>query len=157
MNKQKLIEFLKYVKQQRNDFVKIAGTYSVGKHNKLRTEIDSLLIAYDQMAERLHISTQSQQQGVDQPNEEKECTRDDLVKLFYELQTKAYNEEYHNYYYKETNQIIREFFDNNILEPPPEVEEKKSCSRCSHYYTRGDHNDCDSCNDEYSNFNPPKQ
>lgn len=47
--------FLEYIKQQRNDFVKIAGTYTVTDHLKLRTEIDNLLIAYDQMSERLRV------------------------------------------------------------------------------------------------------
>ena len=42
-------KFLEYIKEQRNDFVRIAGTYSITGHLQLRTEIDSLLIAYDQM------------------------------------------------------------------------------------------------------------
>lgn len=50
---EEMTEFLKFIKEQRNDFVKVAGTYDVSNHLKLRTEIDSLLIAYDQMEERL--------------------------------------------------------------------------------------------------------
>ena len=45
--------FLEYIKEQREDFVKIVGQYPIRDHLELRTEIDSLLIAYDQMAERL--------------------------------------------------------------------------------------------------------
>lgn len=37
-----------YLKQARWDFAKVAGKYPVEKHLELRTEIDSLLIAYDQ-------------------------------------------------------------------------------------------------------------
>ncbi len=47
------MKFLDYIKQQRNEFVKVAGTYPVSEHLTLRTEIDSLLIAYDQMTGKL--------------------------------------------------------------------------------------------------------
>lgn len=43
--------FLEYIINQRRDFVKIAVKYSVKNNLRLRTEIDSLLIAYDQMVE----------------------------------------------------------------------------------------------------------
>lgn len=38
--------------QVRREFAQIAATYDVGKHNALRTEIDSLLIMYDQAIEK---------------------------------------------------------------------------------------------------------
>jgi len=40
---------LKYYKAQRESFVKVIKKYTVGEHLELRTEVDSLLIAYDQM------------------------------------------------------------------------------------------------------------
>ena len=36
---------------------------------------------------------------------------DRLARLFYELEADAYNADYHNYYYKEANQIIRKHFE----------------------------------------------
>lgn len=45
--------FLKYIHEQREEFAKIALTYSVDDHLELRTKIDNLIIAYDQMAERV--------------------------------------------------------------------------------------------------------
>ena len=50
---EKQLTFLECVKEQRSSFAKIAATYTVSEHLDLRTEIDSLLIIYDQMAERL--------------------------------------------------------------------------------------------------------
>ncbi len=50
-------EFLKEAKEVRNEFVKIAGQYSVREHLELRTEIDTLLIMYDQACERVRAST----------------------------------------------------------------------------------------------------
>lgn len=45
--------------------------------------------------------------------------REELLKdLFAELEGKAYNAEYHNYYYKEANQVIRAFFERTF--PPSE-------------------------------------
>ena len=52
-------EFLKECKEVRNDFVQIAGQYSVGEHLKLRTEIDTLLIMYDQLCERVRLANNS--------------------------------------------------------------------------------------------------
>lgn len=49
-------EFLKECKEVRNDFVAIAGQYTVGEHLKLRTEIDTLLIMYDQLCERVRLA-----------------------------------------------------------------------------------------------------
>lgn len=46
-------EFLKECKEVRNDFVAIAGLYTVDEHLVLRTEIDTLLIMYDQLCERV--------------------------------------------------------------------------------------------------------
>mgnify|MGYP000651361212 CR=1 FL=1 len=40
--------FEDYLKQARQDFAKVASEYTVTEHLKLRTAIDSLLIAYDQ-------------------------------------------------------------------------------------------------------------
>jgi hypothetical protein len=40
--------FEDYLKQARQDFAKVASQYTVTEHLKLRTAIDSLLIAYDQ-------------------------------------------------------------------------------------------------------------
>ena len=50
-------EFLKEAKEVRNEFVKIAGQYSVGEHLELRTEIDTLLIMYDQACERVRVGS----------------------------------------------------------------------------------------------------
>jgi hypothetical protein len=49
-------EFLKECKEVRNNFAKIAGQYTVSEHLKLRTEIDTLLIMYDQLCERVRVS-----------------------------------------------------------------------------------------------------
>ena len=40
--------FEDYLKQARKDFAEVASEYTVTEHLKLRTAIDSLLIAYDQ-------------------------------------------------------------------------------------------------------------
>ena len=49
--------------------------------------------------------------------------REELLKaLFAELEGKAYNAEYHNYYYKEANQVIRAFFERTF--PPAEGAEE---------------------------------
>jgi aromatic ring hydroxylase len=47
-------EFLEYLKDERNRFVKAAVKYDTHEHNELRTAIDSLLIAYDQAREKLN-------------------------------------------------------------------------------------------------------
>lgn len=49
------VSFLEYIEQQRDIFVNTAVKYTVSEHLELRTEIDSLLIAYDQMAEKLRV------------------------------------------------------------------------------------------------------
>ena len=49
-------QFLKECKEVRNDFVKVAGTYDISNHLELRTEIDSLLIMYDQLCERVRLA-----------------------------------------------------------------------------------------------------
>lgn len=49
-------DFLKECKQVRNDFVRIAGQYSVKENLELRTEIDTLLIMYDQLCERINLT-----------------------------------------------------------------------------------------------------
>lgn len=52
-----------------------------------------------------------------------EMKREELLKaLFAELEGKAYNAEYHNYYYKEANQVIRAFFERTF--PPAECARK---------------------------------
>lgn len=61
-------EFLKECKEVRNDFVQIAGQYSVGEHLKLRTEIDTLLIMYDQLCERVRV-------GDTHPDTESKCNK----------------------------------------------------------------------------------
>lgn len=45
--------FLRYIHEQREEFVKIALTYTVDDHLELRTKIDDLIIAYDQMTTRI--------------------------------------------------------------------------------------------------------
>lgn len=52
-------EFLKECKEVRNEFVAIAGQYTVDEHLKLRTEIDTLLIMYDQLCERVRLADSS--------------------------------------------------------------------------------------------------
>lgn len=54
-------EFLKECKEVRDNFAAIAGLYTVDEHLVLRTEIDSLLIMYDQLCERVRLA--------DSPNE----------------------------------------------------------------------------------------
>ena len=49
-------QFLKECKEARDDFAKIARQYNVGDHLELRTEIDSLLIMYDQLCERVRVA-----------------------------------------------------------------------------------------------------
>jgi hypothetical protein len=44
--------FEEYLNQERRDFAKVASRYTVDEHLKLRTAIDSLLIAYDQAVEK---------------------------------------------------------------------------------------------------------
>ena len=44
--------FEEYLKQARQEFVKVANGYTVSQHLKLRTAIDSLLIAYDQATDQ---------------------------------------------------------------------------------------------------------
>ena len=46
-------EFLNYIRSQRKAFAEIAYKYDPKKYLKLRTVIDDLLIAYDQMYELL--------------------------------------------------------------------------------------------------------
>lgn len=46
-------EFEDFVKRQRAEFSKVVSTYDPHGHNALRTESDSLLIAYDQMLDKL--------------------------------------------------------------------------------------------------------
>lgn len=46
-------DFINYLKVEREDFAKVASTYSPSEHNALRTAIDSLLIAYDQATDKL--------------------------------------------------------------------------------------------------------
>lgn len=52
-------EFLKECKEVRDDFTAIAGLYTVDEHLVLRTEIDSLLIMYDQLCERVRVADSS--------------------------------------------------------------------------------------------------
>ena len=51
------MDFIEYVKEERRKFVRIASIYSVEDHTLLRTKIDDLLIAYDQMVEKLENET----------------------------------------------------------------------------------------------------
>ena len=46
-------QFIKEAKEVRESFVEIAGQYSISDNLKLRTEIDSLLIMYDQALQML--------------------------------------------------------------------------------------------------------
>ena len=46
-------DFETYLQQAREDFCKVAYKYDITDHLELRTEIDSLLIAYDQAVEAL--------------------------------------------------------------------------------------------------------
>lgn len=48
--------FKDYLKQARLDFIKVVQTYTVTEHLKLRTAIDSFLIAYDQATDSVIIS-----------------------------------------------------------------------------------------------------
>lgn len=41
-------EFIEYLKEERKQFARVASHYNVTNHRILRTQIDSLLIAYDQ-------------------------------------------------------------------------------------------------------------
>ena len=50
-------EFLKECKETRDDFVKIAGQYSISDNLELRTKIDTLLIMYDQACERVRVGS----------------------------------------------------------------------------------------------------
>ena len=52
-------EFLKECKEVREDFVAIAGLYTVDEHLVLRTKIDSLLIMYNQLCERVRLADSS--------------------------------------------------------------------------------------------------
>ena len=45
--------FKKEAKQTRREFAAVAAQYTVDEHLKLRTEIDSILIMYDQILDRL--------------------------------------------------------------------------------------------------------
>lgn len=54
MNNQQ--NFLDECKEIRNNFAGFVGQYSVGEHLKLRTQIDSLLIMYDQLCERVRVN-----------------------------------------------------------------------------------------------------
>ena len=49
-------QFLKECKEVRDDFAKIARQYNVCDNLELRTEIDSLLIMYDQLCERVRVA-----------------------------------------------------------------------------------------------------
>lgn len=49
-------QFLKECKETRDAFVKVAGTYNISDNLELRTEIDSLLIMYDQLCERVRLA-----------------------------------------------------------------------------------------------------
>lgn len=49
-------QFLKECKETRDAFVKVAGTYNISNNLELRTEIDSLLIMYDQLCERVRLA-----------------------------------------------------------------------------------------------------
>lgn len=49
---QKESTFYNEALQVRKEFVRVAATYDVGRHNALRTEIDSLLIMYDQAIQK---------------------------------------------------------------------------------------------------------
>ncbi|TRZ80537.1 hypothetical protein D4R86_04255 [bacterium] len=68
---------------------------------------------------------------------EKGIAEFDLMDLFDDLQKNAYNAEYHNYHFKEANQIIRKHFearfasqakitDEECFEPSTEITGKKA-------------------------------
>ena len=46
-------DFETYLQQAREDFCKVAHKYTITDHLELRTAVDSLLIAYDQVVEAL--------------------------------------------------------------------------------------------------------
>lgn len=46
-------EFIEYLKEERRQMARVASHYTVDSHRILRTQIDSLLIAYDEAVERL--------------------------------------------------------------------------------------------------------
>ena len=52
--------------------------------------------------------------------DEKAIVEFDLNDLFDDLQNNAYNVEYHNYYYKEANQIIRKHFEAHFNKDIPD-------------------------------------
>lgn len=67
-------------------------------------------------------------------------TREERLKaLFDELERDAYNAEYHNYYYKEANQIIRKHFEHPL--PPAEGAEQRIRVRniLQDFYRRGEY------------------
>jgi hypothetical protein len=55
-------EFIHECKEARNALVKIVGLYGIDDHLLLRTEIDSLLVMYDQLCERV-LSADVKMQG----------------------------------------------------------------------------------------------
>tara|TARA_R110000772_G_scaffold64836_1_gene144836 strand:+ start:793 stop:1155 length:363 start_codon:yes stop_codon:yes gene_type:complete len=58
--------FEEYLKQSRIDLCEIAQVYTIDEHRPLRTRIDSLLIAYDQAAEKALRPSISEQENYDQ-------------------------------------------------------------------------------------------
>jgi len=48
-------EFIEYLKEERRQMARVASGYMIDSHRILRTQIDSLLIAYDQAVERLSL------------------------------------------------------------------------------------------------------
>lgn len=49
-------------------------------------------------------------------------TEDKLFDLYQDLKDNAYNSEYHNYHFKETNQIIRKHFE--AIAPPKGIKDR---------------------------------
>ena len=58
-------QFLKECKETRDAFVKVAGTYNISDNLELRTEIDSLLIMYDQLCEGVRLYEKDKQVTAD--------------------------------------------------------------------------------------------
>lgn len=56
--------FINYIEQARKEFAEVASKYGVKEHNELRTAIDSILIAYDQMAAKLNCGVFPKTNGI---------------------------------------------------------------------------------------------
>jgi len=100
INKMKMEQkFEDYLKQERKCFSKVASEYTVTEHLKLRTAIDSLLIAYDQAVNQVNKMRISEQKAKEQAdlyqdffnflNQEHNltCTIEEMDEIIHEAQT----------------------------------------------------------------------